>query len=85
MNHFLRFHAEWCMPCKASAPAWEKFKAAHSKEFIFEDIDVDKDNATAAKYSVQSIPTLIITNEEGTVLTTRSGSFTLPILEALVQ
>ena len=52
------FWAEWCGPCVGFAPF---FKQAGEKSSIsFYKCNVDANQASGAKYKVQSIPTLII-------------------------
>ena len=85
MNHCTRFHAEWCMLCKMGAPAWEQFKKNHSKEYIFEDVDVDADNETASKYEVMSVPTILITDEEGNILVKHVGAYSPKDLEDMIS
>jgi len=58
------FFAEWCGPCKAMAPIIdelaEDLKNSQSKVY---KLNVDESQATAEKYNVMSIPTLIIFNQ----------------------
>jgi thioredoxin 1 len=54
-----RFHAEWCSPCKALAPVFETIKSNHT-DVKFEDIDVDAQFEIASKYSIRSVPTVIV-------------------------
>jgi len=53
------FYAEWCGPCKMTAPVIEEFAANHP-EFAVCKVDVDKEEDLASEYSVFSIPTLIV-------------------------
>lgn len=53
------FWATWCGPCRAVAPVIEEL----SKEYEhvkFGKLDIDAARATAMKYDVQSIPTMIL-------------------------
>jgi thioredoxin 1 len=52
------FWAEWCGPCKMMSPIIEELAGQH-KEVLFCKVDVDKNIATAQKFEVMSIPTLI--------------------------
>jgi len=62
----LKFYADWCGPCKAYAPIFEK--AAKELKFEYENIDIDKDtNGLAAEYKIRSIPATVFINEDGTV------------------
>lgn len=54
------FYAEWCGPCKMQAPIIEKVKAEVGDTANVLKIDIDKNEAVARHYNVQSIPTLIL-------------------------
>jgi thioredoxin 1 len=54
------FWAEWCGPCKAIAPILEEFATEQSEKFTVGKLDVDVNVATATKFSVMSIPTLLL-------------------------
>ena len=54
------FWAEWCGPCKMIAPILEELATEQSEKFTIGKLDVDVNVATATKYSVMSIPTLLL-------------------------
>lgn len=54
------FFAEWCSPCKMLAPILKQVKDTLSDRVIIIKIDVDKNKALAAKYSVKGVPTMIL-------------------------
>jgi thioredoxin 1 len=54
------FWAEWCGPCKTIAPILEEFATEQSERFTIGKLDVDANVATATKFSVMSIPTLLL-------------------------
>ena len=53
------FFATWCGPCKILAPTLEKLSEEHP-EYIIGKVDVDKEPELAQKYSIMSVPTLIV-------------------------
>jgi len=57
------FWAEWCGPCKMIAPILEELDQELDEKIKIVKIDVDSNNQTAAKYSIRSIPTLMIIKE----------------------
>ena len=54
------FWAEWCGPCKMIAPILEEFAFEQADKFVIGKLDVDVNVATATKFSVMSIPTLLL-------------------------
>lgn len=54
------FWAEWCGPCKMIAPIMEQLADEYVGKFKVGKLDVDHNRATATKYSIRSIPTLLV-------------------------
>ncbi len=54
------FYATWCQPCKMMHPVLEQVKAELGERIRIIKIDVDKNNAAAQQYQVQSVPTLTL-------------------------
>jgi thioredoxin 1 len=54
-----RFSAVWCGPCRQLAPVMNEIKGQFSN-VKFEEIDVDTNPELVEKYSVVSVPTVII-------------------------
>lgn len=50
----IRFHAEWCGPCKSFAPVYEAASAETTIPFY--EVDVDAAPELAGQYNVRSIP-----------------------------
>ncbi len=52
------FWANWCGPCKAMGPAFEKV-AKESDGILFSKVNTESANAVSADATIRSIPTLI--------------------------
>jgi len=54
------FYADWCGPCKMMAPYIVEVKKKIGDRAVVLKMDIDKNPTYAAKYHIQSIPTLMI-------------------------
>ncbi|MEX0853700.1 MAG: thioredoxin TrxC [Bauldia sp.] len=67
------FWAEWCGPCKAMAPVYERLAGEIEPEMRFLKLDTDRESDLAARYGIRGIPTLIVFRA-GKVAARRSGA-----------
>lgn len=54
------FTATWCGPCKALAPVVEKVADEFAGKYKVVKVDIDEASQTAQKYTVRSVPTLMV-------------------------
>ncbi|GIW58854.1 MAG: thioredoxin [Candidatus Dojkabacteria bacterium] len=54
------FWAEWCGPCLAFAPVFEKVAEEMGEKVKFAKLNVDDNPSIAQKFGVMSIPTIIL-------------------------
>ncbi|MBE7081464.1 MAG: thioredoxin [Clostridiales bacterium] len=54
------FYASWCAPCKMQTPLLIEFNQEMAGKVKIIKIDVDQNPELANKYSVESIPTIIL-------------------------
>lgn len=63
------FWAGWCMPCKMLAPSIEKLAEEYEGRAVVGKVDIDEEQALAARYGVQSIPTVMVFKNGQTLAT----------------
>ena len=54
------FWAPWCGPCRLVSPVVERFGEAHRDTMAVAKVNTDENQALAMRYSIFSIPTLIV-------------------------
>jgi thioredoxin 2 len=75
------FWAAWCGPCRTMAPAFEAAAAQLEPFMRLGKLDTEAEPHLAARFGIQSIPTLILVRK-GRVLGRTSGAMPTP---AIVQ
>ena len=75
------FWATWCGPCRMQSPVIEQLDQEMGDKVAFNKVDVDENQATAAKFGIMSIPTLLI-KKDGQVVDTLVGYHPKEAIEA---
>jgi thioredoxin 1 len=54
------FWAEWCGPCRVLAPTVETLASEYTGRLKVGKLNVDENGATAMRYQIRGIPTLLL-------------------------
>ena len=78
------FYATWCGPCKMMHPVLEQLKSEFGDTLRIIKLDVDKNEALASQYRIQSVPTLMLV-KGGEIVWRQSGAMRLGDLKTIVS
>ena len=78
------FWAEWCGPCRAIAPVLEELAAASEGRVTLMKVNVDENHGLAARYGIQSIPTILFF-KEGAIVDRVLGAGPKAVLQSVVN
>lgn len=76
----LYFSAPWCGPCKVFKPAFQEVMEKFSDVEV-EYIDIDDQQIFASELGIRSVPTIIITDNDGKEVFRKSGVMPKNVLE----
>jgi len=77
------FWAEWCGPCRAFAPTYEKV-SENNPDLIFGKVDTEAQQELAMEFQIRSIPTLMIVRD-GVAVFSQPGMMREQQLESLIK
>jgi thioredoxin 1 len=78
------YWAEWCGPCKMIAPALDESAQTYAGRLQVAKLNVDDNQAIAARYHVRGIPTLMLF-KDGEVIATKVGAVSKSQLAAFIE
>ena len=76
------FWATWCGPCRMFGPVFERVSEQH-QHADFGKVDTDAQQALAASFGIQSIPTLMIIRDK-VILYAQPGAISESALQDLI-
>jgi thioredoxin 1 len=78
------YWAEWCGPCRMIGPAVDETASQYADRLIVAKLNIDENPATATRFNVRSIPTLMLF-KEGQPVATHVGSLSRGQLQAFID
>lgn len=78
------FWAPWCAPCRMIAPIVDEIASEKGDNLQVVKVNIDEEQAVARKYSIRSIPTLLIF-KDGEVQDTLVGAMSKQALTGRVE
>ncbi|CAL4043814.1 Thioredoxin 1 [Buchnera aphidicola (Takecallis arundicolens)] len=78
------FWADWCGPCKIFVPILEEIAKKYQNSLIVAKVNVDSCKEITLKYSIQSIPTLLLFKEKK-LIARNSGVISKTEIEKLLN
>lgn len=77
------FWADWCGPCKMFGPIFENLSNKHV-DIVFAKVDTEAEQALAAQFGIQSIPT-VAAFRENILVFAQPGALPAEALEELIK
>ena len=78
------FWAPWCHPCRTMEPVLGELVDTMKDKLNFAKVNIDLYHDIAEKFSVRSIPTLLLVKNNNEVLRLNAGKYTLSHLDELL-
>lgn len=77
------FWADWCPPCRAFAPTFEKASEDH-EDIVFAKVDTEDQQELAEAFGIRSIPTLMVFRDQ-ILLYNNPGALPAPAFADLID
>lgn len=84
MKTVIKMSAPWCIPCKQLKPIFDDVVGSLTDIKVV-DIDIEEHPEIASNYKVKSIPTIIIVDEDETIISMKSGFMNKNELERFIK
>ena len=80
---FVVFTSQNCAPCAQLKRSIEKVTLPDHIDYL--EVDVEQNPQQAMRYAVRSLPTIIVTDDDGVPVQTRTGSMSVSALKDFVR
>jgi thioredoxin 1 len=80
----VHFFADWCVPCRTVGRSLEVLATEHASRLRMGGLDVEENAATAERYTIQGLPTLLLI-DGGQVVERRVGLMAPEALRHFVE
>jgi thioredoxin 1 len=77
------FWAQWCPPCRAFGPIFERVSEKH-EDIVFAKVNTEAEQALAAAFDISSIPT-VMAIRDGVIVYAQPGALPEQALEMLID
>ena len=88
LKKIIKYGASWCAPCRNFKDTFEKVQNIDEyKDITFESVDIEDDgrDIEVEKYSIRSVPTVVMLDENDNLLYKVSGNIPLAQLITLIE
>lgn len=78
------FSATWCQICKTMRPYIVSTIEQHADTLVLSEHDVDREPALVQRYAVRGMPTFVLLDDQGKILSRRVGYMSPAAFESFV-
>jgi thioredoxin 1 len=76
--------AAWCAPCRILSPVIDQLAKEYAGRIVFGKLNVDENPSTASKFSIMSIPTLLVFHK-GILVDKLVGAYPYQMLKSKIE